>query len=324
MELVVDNVNEAFSEIFWKFKVLGLKPQETRNGPALVYPGVVTTTYRYPEERVLFDPHRDANPIFHLMEAIWMIAGRKDVGFVSQFNKNMANFSDDGRNFNAAYGWRWRQHFGHDQLIDVINLLRTDPSTRQAVVQMWDSQDLYKKTIDKACNTQIVFQIIDDKVVMTVFNRSNDIWWGAYGANAVHFSFLQEFVARSLGLKVGVYNQISVNFHLYTELYNIGDFLTSPPSRDHDAYNAGEVSPYPIMKNMNMEGFLRDCENFCNLHKGYHSNYTHPFFNEVALPMAHIYRERKEGVSDGYHLINDIAATDWKLAVSKWIERRQK
>ena len=51
MELVVDNVNEAFSEIFWKLKVLKLKPQQTRNGPALVYPGVVTTTYRYPEER---------------------------------------------------------------------------------------------------------------------------------------------------------------------------------------------------------------------------------------------------------------------------------
>ena len=148
MELIVDNVNEAFSEIFWKFKVLNLKPQQTRNGPALVYPEIVTTTYRHPEERVLFDPQRDANPIFHLMESIWMIAGRKDVRFVKQFNKNMENFSDNKVDFNAAYGWRWRQHFGHDQLLDVIELLRKDPDTRQAVVQMWDSHDLYKKTLD--------------------------------------------------------------------------------------------------------------------------------------------------------------------------------
>jgi hypothetical protein len=323
MELIVDNVNEAFSEIFWKFKVLNLKPQQTRNGPALVYPEIVTTTYRHPEERVLFDPQRDANPIFHLMESIWMIAGRKDVRFVKQFNKNMENFSDNKVDFNAAYGWRWRQHFGHDQLLDVIELLRKDPDTRQAVVQMWDSHDLYKKTLDKACNTQIVFQVIDNKLTMTVFNRSNDLWWGAYGANAVHFSFLQEFVARSLALEIGRYNQISVNFHLYTELYNIGNFLQSPPSKDHDAYNAGSVHSYPIMDNMNMDAFLEDCEKFCTF-QSVTSNYKHSFFKEVAVPMAQIYKERKEKVSDGMHIVDDIAATDWRLATRNWLERRVK
>ncbi len=324
MELIVDNVNEAFSEIFWKFKVLNLKPQQTRNGPALVYPEIVTTTYRHPEERVLFDPQRDANPIFHLMEAIWMIAGRKDVRFVKQFNKNMENFSDNKIDFNAAYGWRWRQHFGHDQLLDVIDLLRKDPDTRQAVVQMWDSHDLYKKTLDKACNTQIVFQVIDHKLTMTVFNRSNDLWWGAYGANAVHFSFLQEFVARSLALEVGRYNQISVNFHLYTELYNIGDFLQSPPSKDHDAYNAGSVSAYPIMDNMNMTAFLEDCEKFCNSYYKHKNDYKHSFFKKVAVPMAQIYKERREKISDGMHIVDDIAATDWRLATRNWLERRVK
>tara|TARA_R110000803_G_scaffold71299_1_gene134457 strand:- start:240 stop:1211 length:972 start_codon:yes stop_codon:yes gene_type:complete len=323
MELVVDNVNEAFSEIFWKFKVLNLKPQQTRNGPALVYPGIVTTTYRHPDERVLFDPQRDANPIFHLMECIWMIAGRKDVRFVKQFNKNMVNFSDNKIDFNAAYGWRWRQHFGHDQLLDVIDLLRKDPDTRQAVVQMWDSHDLYRSTLDKACNTQIVFQIINNKLIMTVFNRSNDLWWGAYGANAVHFSFLQEFVARSLDVEIGYYNQVSVNFHLYTELYNIGDLLESPPSREYDSYNTGKVTPYPIMNNMNMSAFLEDCEKFCNL-QGASSDYKHSFFKEVAVPMAQIYRERKEKISDGMHIVDDIAATDWKLATSNWLTRRIK
>jgi hypothetical protein len=31
MELVVRNVNQAFSEIFWKLKVLNLQPEQTRN-----------------------------------------------------------------------------------------------------------------------------------------------------------------------------------------------------------------------------------------------------------------------------------------------------
>jgi hypothetical protein len=111
MELVVRNVNQAFSEIFWKLKVLNLQPEQTRNGPAIVYPEMVTTVYKCPSERVLFHKGRDANPIFHLMESIWMLAGRNDAAFLQQFNKRMADFSDDNKVFNAAYGYRWRKHF---------------------------------------------------------------------------------------------------------------------------------------------------------------------------------------------------------------------
>ena len=327
MELTVDNVNEAFSEIFWKFKVLdSLTPQETRNGPALVYPEMVTTIYRYPEERVLFHPGRDANPIFHLMEAIWMLAGSRDVAFVKQFNKKISDFSDDGVNFNAAYGWRWRQHFGHDQLIDVIDLLRADPNSRQAVLQMWDSKDLFKNTIDKACNTQLVFQIIKDQLHMTVFNRSNDLWWGAYGANAVHFSFLQEFVAHSLGVSMGRYNQVSVNFHLYTELYNALPYLECPPSREYDYYQV-TAKPLPIIETSKLgwsSEFLTDCETFCKDPYNEKFRYFHSFFNDVALPMALIYKHRKSNLSDGMKMAERIEASDWKIACINWINRRQK
>ena len=128
----------------------------------------------------------------------------------------MKNFSDDGKVFNAAYGHRWRKHFGTDQLLDVINLLKQDISTRQAVIQMWDVEDLVKDTCDKACNTQLIFDTRNNKLNMTVFNRSNDVWWGAYGANAVHFSFLQEVIARAIDYPLGEYRQVSNNFHLYT------------------------------------------------------------------------------------------------------------
>jgi hypothetical protein len=39
----------------------------------------VVTCYSAPTQRVLFSPMRDANPFFHLMEALWMLAGRDDV-----------------------------------------------------------------------------------------------------------------------------------------------------------------------------------------------------------------------------------------------------
>lgn len=323
MELKVRNVNQAFSRVFRHLNALDLKPEETRNGPAIVFPGIVTTVYLRPNERVLFHVGRDANPIFHLVESIWMLAGRKDVEFLVQFNKRMGTFSDDGVQFNAAYGHRWRRHFGYDQLLAIIQTLRTYPKTRQAVMQIWDPEDLTKATLDKACNTQVVFDTRGDKLNMTVFNRSNDIWWGAYGANAVHFSFMQEFVACSVGLPIGEYRQVSNNFHLYLELYDAAKYVLNPPDESHDLYSSGLVKPYPLMGNMMCFSFLEDCENFC-VDPFREWRYNSPFFHEVARPVALVARARKLKISDGRDVASKlIKAEDWSRAVLDWIDRRE-
>ncbi len=325
MELVVRNVNQAFSEIFWKLKVLNLELEQTRNGPAIVHPEMVTTVYTCPAERVLFHSGRDANPIFHLMESIWMLAGRNDVGFLTLFNKRMSDFSDDGKSFNAAYGHRWRNHFGRDQLDEVIRLLRRDPTTRQAVIQIWDSADLIKKTKDKACNTQVVFDVRKDRLNMTVFNRSNDIWWGAYGANAVHFSVLQEFVAAATGHRIGVYRQVSNNFHLYTELYDAKQYLTMPPDANHyDYYSLCSVRPAPLMLNGEYKLFLTECEMFCSDPFNERIHYANPFLEHVAKPMAMVSRVRKARAGDGRYYAQQIRAEDWRKAGFEWIDRPEK
>ena len=324
MELNVRNVNEAFSRVFEELKTLDLEPEKTRNGPAVVFPGIVTTTYDRPDERVLFHAGRDANPIFHLMESIWMLAGRKDVGFLTLFNKRMSDFSDDGLTFNAAYGYRWRRHFGTDQLVDVIENLKRDPNTRQAVVQIWDHIDLRRVTKDKACNTQVIFDTRGGALNMTVFNRSNDIWWGAYGANAVHFSVLQEFVAAATRFPIGRYRQVSNNFHLYTELYDAARYISEPPvQEDYDLYVSGAVEPRPMLDNVNYLSFLEDCEMFCaDPFRDHH--YHHSFFHEVARPTAMVSFIRKLRKGDGRDYARQIGATDWSRAVLDWIDRRQK
>lgn len=324
MELVVRNVNQAFSEIFWKLKVLNLKPEETRNGPALVHPELVTTVYTCPAERVLFHEGRDCNPIFHLMESIWMLAGRRDVQFLQQFNSRMSNYSDDGKVFNAAYGHRWRTHFGRDQIDEVVRLLRKDSASRQAVVQMWDAADLLRKTRDKACNTQIVFDVRQGRLNMTVFNRSNDIWWGAYGANAVHFSVLQELVAAATGHRIGVYRQVSNNFHLYTDLYKAQSYLRSPPdARHYDHYSNGSIRPLPLMLGGEYKLFLTECEMFCEDPYNERIRYVNPFFSSVAWPMAMVSRVRKARAGDGRGYAAKIRAEDWRRATLDWIDRRE-
>jgi hypothetical protein len=252
-----------------------------------------------------------------------MLAGRRDVTFPALFNSRIGQYSDDGENFNAAYGYRWRHHFGQDQLLGVIKLLKTWPDTRQAVIQMWDPADLTKITLDKACNTQIFFEIRENLLNMTVICRSNDIWYGAYGANSVHMTFLQEFIAWAVGARIGVYRQYSHNLHLYTELYDAGKHLASPPDPDgYDAYSAGLVTPNPIGWNDDWQGWLRDAEAFCNAPFTYDKS-MYSFFTDTALPMAMVSKVRKDKTGDGYEWANRIEASDWRRATLEWIERRE-
>jgi hypothetical protein len=52
---------------------------------------------------------------------------------------------------------------------------------------------------------------------MTVSNRSNDLIWGTYGANMVHFNLLLTYVAAAVGVPKGYYHQVSSNTHLYMD-----------------------------------------------------------------------------------------------------------
>jgi hypothetical protein len=216
--LKVNSVNEGLSESLRMLKMYG-KRESSRNGPVLAMQTPVGITNHYPMNNVLLSPMRNANPFFHYFEAIWMLAGHNDIAWVARFNKRMAEYSDDGVTQRGAYGYRWRRFFRVDQIDHVIRQLREDPKSRRAMLQMWGIDDLVTRTTrDKPCNTHIYFRIVDDCLDATVCNRSNDVLWGLWGANCVHFSFLLEYIASALCVTVGKLHTVTNNLHLYTDI----------------------------------------------------------------------------------------------------------
>ncbi len=322
MEIKVSNVNELFSEMFWKLRG-EFDESDSRNGRVMKFKEPVLTTILKPTERVLFHPERDANPIFHLMESVWMLAGRADVEFLSLFNSTIKQYSDDGVYFNAAYGHRMRSHFCQDQLIDAIAILEKDRNSRQVIIQLWSPSDLTKSTKDKACNTQLMLAVEHDKLNLTVINRSNDMYWGYAGANPVHFSMIQEFVAGAVGVEVGKYFTFSNNLHLYVDLYDAAHYIASPPLwPQYDRYLHGTATPYPILTGTTASQWLRDAEEFC--HDPFSDKlYYPPFFREVAYPMAMVSYTRRNRQGSGVEWVNRIAASDWKNATLQWICARE-
>lgn len=327
----VPNVHTALPEVLHHLEVKGVK-RDSRNGPVVMFEEPTAIVYEHPEQRVMLWPERDANPFFHFFEALWMLSGRNDVAYVEQFASKMARFSDDGKTFNAAYGYRWRKHFKQDQLPIIINQLASDATSRRCYLGIWDgAHDLGLQSKDLPCNVGATFQINSrDELDMVVHNRSNDIVWGALGANAVHFSFLQEFIARSIGCKVGKYWQVSSNLHGYIEtvepLMKLADLAVHPyRSTTFDWYQNHEIPHYPIMQ-VDYKIWLQDLEIF--MKDGPIIGFRDPFFRQVATPLLRAFQAWRNGEGvDRYdtalEILEQCRADDWKIACVQWIERRK-
>ncbi len=324
MEIKVRNVNHAFVEGLWALKTSGVE-QASRNGPVLVLPEPMLTVYTSPTERVLYEPRRDANPVFHLMEAIWMLAGRNDSGVMSAYNANFLSYAEADGSVHGAYGARWRGLWG-DQLMQAASMLKKNPDSRRVVVQMWAAdRDLGADKKDVPCNTHIYFDLMGGVLNMTVCNRSNDMLWGAYGANVVHFSFMQEWMAAAVGVDVGVYRQFSNNFHLYTDLPMVQDLRTNPPTEVVDPYgHVGFQGWYNVRLVQASYGetavrFLEDCERFFSVNDP--SELDTQFMRTVALPLRQAYLARKNSTGDWRD--HGAAECDWTAAFEQWCERRE-
>jgi thymidylate synthase len=282
------------------------------------------------------------------MEALWMLAGRNDVAWPAYFAKQIGQYSDDGETLHGAYGKRWRSYFGYDQLDWIMLGLECNPESRREVLTMWDpgslddndeprecTGDLYvggHGGKDVPCNTHAYFDLRGGVLNMTVMQRSGDALWGVYGANAVHMSILQEYVAAGIGAPVGVYRQFCNNFHVYPANLDDTKFLPEEGPHErirqlavdadiHDYYKQGKVKPFPLV-NTDIKTWDADLKLFLR-HPTGNGFYKDVFFQSVAFPMYMAWNMRKDKRGTGLEWARLIAAPDWRRACVEWIVRRE-
>lgn len=313
------NTPQAYEEGIWKLRSYALW-EKSRNGPVLTIQQPVVLTIEKPEERVLFDTERNANPFFHLMETVWMLAGACDVGWLLQYNKRYSQYADGGT-IHGAYGHRWRYGFGVDQIKIVVDRLKRDPETRQAVIGMWNPMlDTIEGYHDYPCNTHIYFRNVNGSLNMTVCNRSNDYFWGMMGANVVHMTILQEIIASACGLTLGKYQVFTNNLHAYTQMKGFEELMKPLPANDPYSRHNG-VLPWQIMIN-NLDNFLRQCELIL---VGRWNEVDDPWLLNVVEPMAIAWQYHKDGNDNdavSYLERHTESKLDWRKAGIEWLTRK--
>ncbi len=166
-------------------------------------------------------------------EQVWYLMGENRPDWLRTYTKIWDDFLEEDGTVKAAYGYRWRHHFGRDQIANLIDHLTQNPHSRHAVVVTWDPADDglavdTKKNLP--CPYTFTVNIAGGKLHLHNIVRSNDMILGC-PHDAAGFALLQCLLAERLGVTPGIYTHSISNAHIYDNHF---DGAREIMNREHD------------------------------------------------------------------------------------------
>ena len=174
-------------------------------------------TIENPTDKVITNKERNWKHEYAEAEWQWYMSGDRNIaklgeiyGKVPAIWKCMADPDGD---VNSNYGYQWKRNC---QIDYVCAKLKTNPNTRHAAISIYDAKEFDKYKKDTPCTYAVQFTIINKKLCMSVYMRSNDIWYG-FCNDQYQFSSLQKMISDRLSIDVGWYYHHAHNMHLYND-----------------------------------------------------------------------------------------------------------
>jgi thymidylate synthase len=204
------NAQQAFEHLYISINDNGVDYSDTK---ALFNQGFYILN---PLDNKIKTEFRKWNEDYAEFEWQWYLSGNPNAEKISKRASIWKNHMDQFGNVQSNYGWQWLRS---KQLYKIIDKLINNQNDRQAVLTFYDGKEISNYTHDTPCTLSIHFQIINNKLCMTVNMRSNDLWFG-FCNDQYCFSKLQELVSKEIGIEIGWYYHFSSNMHLYNNFLN--------------------------------------------------------------------------------------------------------
>lgn len=223
----VSNIDEAW-EHWYNVLTKDVKTQESRDGAVVGEVINAVTVIEDPTRCILRSPVRKLPMRYMVGELLWYLSRNNRLDAIQLYTHAWDRMSDDETTVNSNYGNRIQEatceYSGEvfDQLDMVVNMLKSSPESRQAVIHIKQPRNLLKyPSKDVNCTVCLQFFIREGKLYCTVYMRSNDLWMG-FPNDVFQFTAIQIYLAMKLGCKLGTYTHIAGSLHLYER-----DYLTS-------------------------------------------------------------------------------------------------
>ena len=141
-------------------------------------------------------------------------------------------WEDESGDLGPIYGYQWRRWLDHntgkpiDQIENVVDQLKNNPSSRRIIVSAWNVADLPDEKISPQdnvmnhkmalapCHAFFQFFVSQGALSCQLYQRSCDTFLGL-GFNIASYSLLTHMLAQQCGLKLGEFIWTGGDVHLY-------------------------------------------------------------------------------------------------------------
>ena len=169
-----------------------------------------------------------------IYELLWFLKGDTNIKYLQENGVKIWDaWADSNGDLGPVYGFQWRNwnNDGIDQISNLINDLKNNPSSRRHLISAWNPSVLPDTTKSfeanvangKAalppCHAFFQFHVINGKLSCQLYQRSADIFLGV-PFNIASYSLLTIMIAQVCDLKVGDFIHTFGDAHIYSNHFD--------------------------------------------------------------------------------------------------------
>lgn len=153
-------------------------------------------------------------------ELLWFLQGDTNIAYLRDHGVKIWDaWADEQGDLGPIYGRQWRSWPAPDgrtidQISTVIEMLRTDPSSRRLVVSAWNVGELDTMAL-APCHCLFQFYVARGRLSCQLYQRSADLFLGV-PFNIASYSLLLMMIAQICELEPGEFVHTFGDAHLYS------------------------------------------------------------------------------------------------------------
>ena len=152
-------------------------------------------------------------------ELLWFLKGETNTRYLHEHDVTIWDeWADANGELGPVYGAQWRNWLAADgrtidQIQQVVEGIKTNPSSRRLIISAWNVGELDKMAL-LPCHAFFQFYVVNDKLSCQLYQRSADIFLGV-PFNIASYSLLTMMLAQVTGFEPGEFIHTLGDAHLY-------------------------------------------------------------------------------------------------------------
>lgn len=127
--------------------------------------------------------------------------------------KESNDFAAKWGNLGPVYGKQWRNFSGIDQLTELIEQIKTNPTSRRLIISAWNPVEIQDMALPP-CHCFMQFYVNNGELSCQLYQRSADVFLGV-PFNIASYALFTMMIAQVCDLKCGVFVHTIGDAHIY-------------------------------------------------------------------------------------------------------------